>query len=352
MLFALVPLFALLFTAEVVIRLVRAPTHFGSFRELRVDLLARNYPAVRDPLLGYSPKPDYASRDNHWGTVVTIDGDGMRKNGDGAPPAGDRVIATVGDSFTFGDQVDDDATWPAQLEQILGQPVKNGGVFGYSLAQAVLRAEAMLDKFPVSTLIVSFIPDDLNRCELERRYTPLPWFDLVDGEIVLRNVPIPEAADEPDAAAKRWKDALGHSALVDAVLANLKVCKGWWFENEKQVAVPHLAGKGPEIGKKLMERIAAKCRERNVVPYLLLQGSQSSGIGSRDRPEQELLEAATAVLRHAEQHGVQTIDAAREYALLAEAHPEEYAGFFDGHMTKAGNRWVAERVAAALRHPR
>lgn len=335
LLFAFVPLFALLFLSELVIRLVRAPQHFGSFRELRLDMMARNYPVERHPTLGYAPKPGAAGSDNHWGTQVSIDADGMRRNGEGAPPKGDRVIAAVGDSFTFGDQVDDDATWPAQLEGILGKPVKNGGVFGYSLTQAVLRAEAMIERFPVDTLIVSFIPDDLNRCEFEKRYTPLPWFDFEGDSIVLRNVPIPAAP--PDDATKRWKDALGHSALVDAVLAN--TCKAWWFENEKQVKVKHLEGKGRDIGKKLIERIAAACQARGVRLLLLLQDKQPD-------------EAALSVMRHAESLGVTTLDLASKYAALVAAGPGPHDGWFAGHMTRAGNRWVAEELEKALREPR
>lgn len=331
LLFALVPLFGLLLAGELVARLVRGPLHFGSFRDLRVDLMARNYPAERHPTLGYAPRPNFASTDNHWGTHVTIDADGIRTNGTSAPP-GDRVVVAVGDSFTFGDQVDDDATWPAQLEGILGRPVVNGGVFGYSLAQSVLRAEALLERFPVETLIVSFIPDDLRRCEFEKRYTPVPWFEPVGDDIVLRNVPIPPAP--PPDAARRWKDLLGHSALLDAVLAN--TMKQWWFENEKQVRVAALEGRGGELGKKLIERIDACCRSKGVRLLVLLQDK---------KPDDDAL----AVLRHAEARSVQTLDLASEYAVLAAAGPGEHDGWFDGHMTRAGNRWVAERVAAALR---
>jgi len=335
LLFAFVPLAALLLVAEVVIRLVRAPLHFGSFRELRVDLMARNYPAVRDPLLGYSPKPDFASRDNHWGTVVSIDGDGYRKNGTAPAPRGPELVATVGDSFTFGDQVDDDATWPAWLERLATRPVKNGGVFGYSLAQAVLRAEQMLERFRVATLIVSFIPDDLTRCEYEKRYTPLPWFEIRGDELVLRNVPIP--ATEADDGARRFKNFLGHSALVDAVLANTS--RRWWYENEKQVVVPELVGKGGEIGKKLIERIAAKCRTGDVELLVVLQ-------------DQAPTDAALGVLRHAQSLGVRTLDLASEYVALKATGPGPHDTWFAGHMTSAGNRWVAERVAATLALPR
>jgi hypothetical protein len=232
-LFALVPLLALLLLGEVLARLNRGPTWFGSYRQLRLDLLARNYPAALDPVLGYVPRAGFASEDNHWGTRVSIDADGLRGNG-APPPPGKRVVVAVGDSFTFGDQVDDDATWPALLEQRLGTPVKNGGVFGYSLTQAVLRGEQLIERFEADVLIVSFIPDDLRRCEFSRRYTAVPWFDLVDGRLVLQ--PIPPGAVGP--RAHGFKDLIAHSALVDVLMTAID--RRWWFENEKQVEVPHL----------------------------------------------------------------------------------------------------------------
>lgn len=328
-----VPLVALLLGAEIIIRLVRAPLWFGSFRAMRLDLMARNYPAERHPELGYVPRANFASRDNHWGTQVTIDGDGLRRNGAPAP-AGDKLVAAVGDSFTFGDQVDDDASWPAQLEQRLHQPVKNGGVFGYSLAQAVLRAEWLLDRFPVTTLIVSLIPDDLTRCEYEKRYTPVPWFEIRGDELVL-HPPSPDGTH--DDGSKRWKDLLGYSALVDGVLAN--TCAAWWFENEKQVRAPGLEGRGGEIGKRLVTRIAARCHERGVRLLVLLQDK---------KPD----DAAIALLRHAESLGVETLDLASAYAALVAKGHGEHDGWFAGHMTRAGNGWVADQLARVLQQQR
>jgi hypothetical protein len=332
LLFALVPLAALLFVAEVVIRLARAPTHFGSFRDLRTGLMRRNYPAVLDPTLGYAPTPGFASRDNHWGTVVSIDGDGMRRNGTNPPPPGERVIAVVGDSFTFGDQVDDDATWPAQLEVSMQQPVKNGGVFGYSLTQAVLRAEAMLDMFPVETLIVSFIPDDLTRSEYSKRYTQVPWFDFAGDGLVLRGVPIDHAAPSGD-SAKVWKDRLGYSALVDAVLAN--TVRAWWFENEKQVTVPQLAGRGAELGKRLLERIAARCTARDTRLLVVMLAKP--------------VPFAVEVMQHAESKGIRTLDLATRFVELAAKDGTLERRWFQGHMTREGNGWVAGEIAAVLR---
>lgn len=333
-LFGVVATLGVLLVAEIAIRIGRAPTHFGSFRELRLDMMKRNYPAERDPRLGYAPRPGFASHDNHWGTQVSIDDAGLRRNGEGPPPPGERCVVAVGDSFTFGDQVDDAESWPAHLEVALQMPVKNGGVFGYSLAQAVLRAELLMEAFPVETLVVSFVPDDLTRCEYSRRYVPLPWFDLVGQGLVLQ--PVPAGGDDVDDGGRALKDALGHSALLDAVLAN--TFRAWWYENDKQRVVPHLVGKGGEIGTRLVDRIAEVCRSRGVRLLVVQQGDAVDPAGRE-------------VIRHAQARGVEALDLVSMF-LAAEAEaPGLHAKYFKGHMTSAGNAWVAAQIAAVLRVP-
>ena len=333
-LFGVVATLGVLLVAEIAIRIGRAPTHFGSFRELRLDMMKRNYPAERDPRLGYAPRPGFASHDNHWGTQVSIDDAGLRRNGDGPTPPGERCVVAVGDSFTFGDQVDDAESWPAHLEAALQRPVKNGGVFGYSLAQAVLRAELLMEAFPVDILVVSFVPDDLTRCEYSRRYVPLPWFDLVGDGLILQ--PVSDGAGDVDAGGRAWKDALGHSALLDAVLAN--TCRAWWYENDKQRVVPHLVGKGGEIGKRLVDRIADVCRGRGVRLLVVQQGDAVDPVGMD-------------VIRHAQARGVEALDLVSMFQAAEAEAPGLHAKYFKGHMTDAGNAWVAAQIATVLRVP-
>ena len=45
----------------------------------------------------------------------------------------------AGDSFTQGNEVSDQDTYPAELERILGVPTANLGVSGYGPDQALLR---------------------------------------------------------------------------------------------------------------------------------------------------------------------------------------------------------------------
>jgi lysophospholipase L1-like esterase len=148
---------------------------------LRATQGLRNDPSYRyDARLGWSPRPGFVGRSD--GTTVTITPDGWRSNGLVAP------VLAVGDSFTFGTDVLDQETWPAQLERLIGRPVINGGVGGYGLDQAVLRAEDLVARLHPSLLIVAFIPDDADRCGLRERADAKPWF-TASGD--LRGVPVP-----------------------------------------------------------------------------------------------------------------------------------------------------------------
>jgi hypothetical protein len=334
LLFALLPLLASLLVAEIVTRLVRGPLYFESFRLLRIDQVRRGYPAVRDPVLGYAPRPGAATEDSRWGTRVTIDAAGCRSNGQPRPP-GPRIVA-VGDSFTFGDQVDDEASWPAALERELGQPVVNGGVFGYSLGQAVLRAEQLLASEPAEWLVVGLFGDDVFRNEYSKRYSPIPYFDVVDGALAVHLPGEGEAIDAEEQAARAFKNLLGHSALLDAVLGNL--AKDWWINDEKLVrALPE--GRGLPASLLLIDRIATFCAARGCRLAVLL----IADVGG---------EPGRAALARAGERGALTVDLPAILAAERTGDPDLQARLFDGHLTAAGNAWAARHLAAALRSAR
>lgn len=340
--FALVPVTVLLAAGEWFARSFRArrgypPVGDHSYRDQRIDLLRRGFPSAYDPLLGYVPKPGYAGSDNLWRTTVSIDEHGLRRTGPGPRPAGPAILA-VGDSFTFGDQVSDADTWPAQLERRLQRPVWNGGVFGYGFAQTVLRAEQLLERHEFAQVVCSLIPDDLKRCELSRRFTPMPWFALVDGELALRGVPVPDTSADIELDRQYLRRALGHSALCDMVLWN--AAPTWWVGVEREVR-EHPPGTGLLLGRKLLERLARKCAQQHVPLLLVLQGSAPEMAGGVPVRAPELL-------AHAWTLGVATLDLATRFRELADADRSLDAKYFAGHMTPAGNGWVAEQIAAAL----
>jgi hypothetical protein len=65
----------------------------------------------------------------------------------------------VGDSFTFGDQVSADETWPACLEATLHRGVDNGGVFGYgaALRRALLKLNEKKYEHLVLAILVASV---------------------------------------------------------------------------------------------------------------------------------------------------------------------------------------------------
>ena len=122
-----------------------------------------------DELLGYVPREGFSAilNTSGWhGDKLTIRKDGFRSNGSEPPPLPAEVLV-VGDSFTFGEQVSDDETWPACLERKLGQGVDNGGVNGYGTAQALRRASLKLAEKSYTTLVLStLVGDDFGRDRL------------------------------------------------------------------------------------------------------------------------------------------------------------------------------------------
>jgi hypothetical protein len=115
----------------------------GVLTRREVDrFLDPDYPkwATFDPTFGHVPHPCVVP-DGADGSlsVYSYDHDGARRvvNGRGEPCR----IATYGDSFTQGVQVSDGQTWQEVLAAHLGEPIRNFGVGGYGVYQAVRRLE-------------------------------------------------------------------------------------------------------------------------------------------------------------------------------------------------------------------
>ncbi len=120
---------------------------------------------VYDADLGWAPRPGARSADAR----VTIDARGARHDGARTgTQAPDLRIVTIGDSFTFGDEVGDRETWPARLEALLvaegrRAEVVNLGVNGFGLDQAVLRFERDGVAMQPDVVLLGLQPENLLR---------------------------------------------------------------------------------------------------------------------------------------------------------------------------------------------
>jgi len=129
------------------------------FTKLDAFSPATNYEFLAaDPTLGYAPVDGtFVIREPGWNSAKITIRRGVRVNPNFAPTSGGGPILVVGGSFVFGNQLSDDETWPAFLEQRLNRRVVNGGVSGYGPAQAVLRAEHLLKAQVYSLVILSIL---------------------------------------------------------------------------------------------------------------------------------------------------------------------------------------------------
>ncbi len=286
--------------------------------------------AVYDANLGWIPKTGVRQGE----FTSTIGEHGIRLHGEPRDLGATPYVLAVGDSFTFGDDVDDAETWPAHLERLTGWPVLNGGVFGYGVDQMVLRAEALLDVYQPRVLIVSMIADDLQRSELAYRYGWKPYFDIVDGELELRNVPVPELASP--VRFPKLRNALGYSHLANGLFRRLT--PNWWYN---QGIEQRAHNQGTEVAMLLMNRIADVVADRNIRVIIVAQADRSLDV-----------ESLKPVLKSAEENGFEALDLAAPLAERLKADPSleaaTFLGGFAGHMTASGNAWVAERIAERL----
>jgi hypothetical protein len=323
---------ALFLLGETAVRLHRGTLFtWKSARETRLDMLRSAYPVTYDTVLGYVPTPGYKSVRNYWGTRVSIGPSGLRSNGQQVPVHGDAILV-VGDSYTFGDEVNDEETWPAYLESNLGRPVLNGGVFGYGLDQIVLRAEQLLKEHRAAVLVVSIIPDDIQRCQFSYRFASKPYFEIVNNSLQLQNVPVPTPGQRPISFLLTM---LGYSNLADAILS--RVCPELWIVDPSGIKVVHHGGK--ELACLLMERLASLAKKTPVRLLLVMQGY----------PDHQTAEAEP-VLTRAQQLGIEVLDLLPALSDSVKAEPAKRQAWFtpQWHMTAEGNAWVAKRIAEKL----
>ena len=282
-----------------------------------------------DPQLGHVPRAGYS------GGGTTIEEDGLRRTG--APLAGPPILA-VGDSFTWGDEVADGQTWPAQLQALTGRRVLNGGVSGYGFDQSVLRAEQLAPKVGPAAIVVGFIADDIRRTEMRRLWSAdKPYFVLEDGALVPRGVPVPERA-EPATTLSTAQWILGYSYALDLLLRPLNLLHDWYGDHQR--ALPE--GAGATIACRLTDRLAG-LQDTSGAPVIVL-AEYDPVVWDDPAFAAEQRRLTGGLLACADQAGLRTIDSFD--ALAATGAPRSL--YVTWHMNEAGNRLIAGLVARKL----
>lgn len=165
---------------------------------------------VWHPTRGWALKPGLRDVPMGEGRRLSSNSRGVRgaREHAAAKSPGTTRIVTIGDSFTFGEDVGDEETWSSRLERMLpGAEVINLGVHGYGHDQMLvyLREEGV--RYRPDVVVLGFLTGDMERNVLSFRDYAKPRFVLEDGRLSLRNSPVPPP--EETLAAERWRSKFG-----------------------------------------------------------------------------------------------------------------------------------------------
>jgi lysophospholipase L1-like esterase len=281
-----------------------------------------------DARLGWVNRPGYRS-DERVPFRVTINNDGLRGEREYArePAEGTLRIAIVGDSTTFGEEVDDDQTLPAQLEaQLPDSEVLNFGVHGYGAGQMLLMLEERVLDWQPDIVVVVYLTLDVFRDPAPEFVHPKPVFTLEAGELAVKNVPVPEATRQS------WLVRRSFTAA--------------WLWGRPEVIPGHAADVDHEA---LLEAIVRRMHEAGAardLPVVLVHIVDRNTLEAvaRDAGFRNALDKVRRVVARSGEHALDLTET------LAEAYRADPAGLTarHGHWSGKGNALIAERIARHL----
>lgn len=150
---------------------------------------------VYDPVRGWATQANVRNLTVFEHQTLNTNSHGIRGSheyGYERQPATSRIL-TVGDSYTFGDEVSDDQTYSYYLSTLIPDTeVLNLGVHGYGHDQMLLYLENEGFKYRPDVVVLGFVWFDMNRNLMAFSNYAKPKFALRGGRLQLTNVPVPD----------------------------------------------------------------------------------------------------------------------------------------------------------------
>ncbi len=351
-----VRVFAFLLAVTALLFLFEGLASFALFAEALVtgepEVVAERRHTRYDAGLGWVNEPGFHDADFYGpGRALSINAQGFRGTRDVTPkPAPDRPrVVCSGDSFTLGYGVGDADTWCARLETtVQGVEAVNMGQGGYGIGQSYLWYRRDGAGLRPRVHLFAFITADFGRM-LSESFLGYgkPVLRVRDGKLVTENVPVPRGSYRvPWLVAHREAFA----SLRSVTLARRLL-------GRSEAALPGDPTELPLVASSIFAELARLDRQQGTALLLVYLPMRGEASGVRDA------RIARFVKNAARNHGLPLVDLVEEAGRLP---PEERRALFlapgevpypgaSGHLSAAGNRWVAERLAepvhAALARP-
>lgn len=313
-----------------------------NWREDRAERNNMRSAAVYDPVLGWRMR-DYLKTP----TLNTTEyGIRINESGKYDLPAG--AVLAVGDSFTAGSETNDEGSWPAHLERLIGKRVLNAGVGGYGLDQSIMRAEQLIPILAPSAVVVGALDQDILRVGYSRYGAPKPYHTIdTSGALKLHNVPV-ERSGNKQSNGSFVINLVAHSFVLDYLLSSFTV--GWYApasdHSYKRVNIDEV-----QISCALLARLKSLLDIRNTPGYFVMQYGGYVISAGQPRPA-----FAVSVLKCAAQFGYHIVDEYDQLRAVATESVDEFKTLYVmgpggeyGHMSSAGNHVVAQMIAAVIR---
>ena len=298
-----------------------------------------------DNFVGYIPSAGFASRISAGGwedELVTIDQNSFRATGNDSSEITDNsVILTIGDSFTFGDQVSDSETWPSCIERRTKRRTLNAGVGGYGAAQAVRRASVITQQRIVDTAILSvFLRTDFHRDRMKFR-TGFPRPAVIQSEDGLSYAEVPPINSPGTKYQPGEKFRIVLSAQKYSLLINKLI--GWVGFDATGMRRAEIHDNAAEIDQIIEFTVRELSNISATFKFIVLQYAQ------HDFPElnSESERIKALLLSRAQLENIPVIDTYNR--LEAELTVSE-RNIWYGHHTPYGNQLVCDEIYQAIQN--
>ncbi len=247
-----------------------------------------------------------------------------------------KTILFSGDSFTFGDGVNDNNTFPSIFQSITKDKVLNGGVPAYGIDQMYLRSLDIIQEYTISDLFFCFIPDDINRCNNSTFHKVQKPYFILEGDST-RLIPInPENfSNSLNFNLSLFHKIGGYSLVINKLMGNF--FPDFWLYRV-QISKKKEHDKGKEISFQLINLLKKECDKRNINFFVIPLAHQRYSIDHIDNLQ--------FVLKHLDK-GINIINVFKNLEKIRLENPNLFSSYFlenNYHFSILGNEFVANYI--------